>query len=270
MNLASLGVALGDRIGRHGKVVRALRPTYGKCLRLAYRGYGIRWCVNDQTIRIDPDVRHLVPRTQEREVFDFLRAHLQSGDVVFDVGSFLGIYAVMEARWVGESGRVLAFEPTPSIFKRLEHHLKLNRCSRPQVEAHCAALGARRERRVLLVDHTEPYRNMVAPNREDTAGVGVDVLTVDDISKEFGKAPDWIRMDVQGLEFDVLRGASDVLGEGRVRFVVEMHPQLWPAHGTDAYKAAELFKSLGLTAQTLRGGTVDLERDTHILLKPAR
>ena len=54
----------------------------------------------------------------------------------------------------------------------------------------------------------EPYRNMIASSDAGPSAVSVDVVTIDGICAALGRPPDWIRMDVQGLEFDVLAGAE--------------------------------------------------------------
>lgn len=251
MNFVDVGVELGDRLGRQGRFTQTLRPMYSSWLRAAYGRQGLPWQVNGDPIRIDPGVRHLVPRENEVQLFEFLRAHVRPGQTVLDIGAFLGTYAIVEARWVGETGRVLAFEPSPSSFALLQHHLKINGLEPPRVEARCAAVGARRECRVLLLDETEPYRNTIAPDVGTSVGIAVDMLTVDDICARLDRPPDWIRMDVQGFEFDVLRGAEQLLKDGRVRIVAEMHPGQWPEYGVDPREAFDVFASLGVRPQRL-------------------
>src|SRR5579872_4270895 len=60
------------------------------------------------------------------EVIRFLDQELRSGDVVFDIGSNIGICSVFAARKIGETGRVLAFEPAAETHSHLEDNLHLN------------------------------------------------------------------------------------------------------------------------------------------------
>ncbi len=104
MTLARVGTAIGDRIGRSGSAAGVLRPLYAGWLRAAYGRRGLPWHVNGESFRIDPSVRHLVPHESEASLFQFLRSGIRPGDVVLDIGAFLGTYAVMAARWSGATG----------------------------------------------------------------------------------------------------------------------------------------------------------------------
>jgi FkbM family methyltransferase len=264
-----LGIAIGDRIGRTGTIVRAVQPAYAWWLRAVYGRRGLPWHVNGEPIRIDPTVRHLVPQQVERPLFDYLRANIQPGDVVLDIGAFIGAYAILEARWAGPDGRVVAFEPSPESFATLQRHLRMNGLAVPRVEARQLAVGSRQEQRGLRTFGDEPYRNMI-----DAVGshqsVVVDVVTLDDVCAPMDRPPTWIRMDVQGLEFDVLGGARDLLRErrGRLRIVAEMHPQHWPDYGIDPRDAAARLAALGLQARNVVAGEDPFGYDAHAILEP--
>ena len=266
--LPELGTALGNRLGRTSWPVRAVQPAYAAWLRVAYGRRGLPWHFNGEPIKIDPDVRHLVPQEAERPLFEYLRAHIRPGDVVLDIGAFVGVYAIMEARWVGEQGRVIAFEPSPESFATLQRHLGMNGPAARRVDARCLAIGARSEQRGLRMFDREPYRNMIAPHADASVLVGVAAL--DDMWQTLDRPPTWIRMDVQGLEFDVLRGARDLLRErrGRLTIVAEMHPHHWPSYGIEPGEARERLAELGLHARSVVPGDDPFGYDAHALLEP--
>lgn len=269
MTLPGFVSAIGDRLGRSGPTVSILRLVYAGCLRAVYSRHGLPWHVNGEPLRIDPCVRHLIPHEVEVSLFEFLRTHIRPGDVVLDIGSFLGTYAVMEARWSGETGRVVAFEPSPDSFAILRRHLTMNGLAAPRVEARPVAVGAREERRRLMTFGDEPYRNQIA-SPGDGAAVEVDVVTVDSVCEALGRPPDWIRMDVQGLEFDVLQGARGVLREagGRLKIIAEVHPEQWPEYGIEPRDAARRLADFGLCARALEPGSTVFGQGAHAILEP--
>ena len=189
---------------------------------------------------------------------------------MFDIGAFLGAYAIAAARAAGDQGRVFAFEPSPFSFTMLQRHLAMNGLGPPLVETQQTAVGAREERRELLMFNEEPYRNMLLPDATTNGGASVDVVTIDGVASKIGRPPDWIRMDVQGAEFEALAGARLVLaeGRGRLRMIAEMHPQLWPGFGVHPREATDRLAALGLRARPLEPRTASAEEDWHAILEP--
>jgi hypothetical protein len=95
---------------------------------------------------------------------------------------------------------------------------------------------------------------------------------VDAIAHEIGRPPDWIRMDVQGLEFEVLSGAACVLREagGRLRIVAEMHPEQWPDYGIQPAEAVDRLAAFGLRASPLEPGGDPFEQSGHAIIQQLR
>ena len=89
----------------------AAQRVYAAGLRARYSRSGMPWRVHDEIVRIDPRVRHLIPHTSEDALFAFLKRHVMPGDIVLDIGSFLGVYAILEARLAGPRGRALHLRP---------------------------------------------------------------------------------------------------------------------------------------------------------------
>lgn len=265
--LTEVAHVIGDRLGRQSGVISALQPVYARYLNAVCGRRGLPWHVNGERLRIHPSTRHLLPHENEPALFAFLREQVQPGQVVLDIGAFLGTYAILEARRVGPQGRVLAFEPSPSTFMLLQRHLTMNGLRTPQAEARCAAVGAATGERQLMTWDDEPYRNQVAP--AGVAGVPVVAVTLDDVMRGEDRLPDWIRMDVQGQEFEVLRGARELLHatRGRLRLVVETHPEQWPDYGVEPRDAAEVFASFGLRARPLVPGEPLFTQSGHVLLE---
>jgi FkbM family methyltransferase len=268
--LSDLAIALGNRLGRSGRAVRVLRPAYSAWLNAAYGRRGMPWRLNGEPLRVHPAVRHLIPQANERPLFEYLRAGIGPGDLIFDIGAFLGTYALFEARWSGPQGRVVAFEPSPFSFSMLTLHLAMNGLGADRVEARHAAVGASVGRQMLVAFEDEPYRNHLA--RNGISGQSVNVLTVDAVCTELGRVPEWMRMDVQGFEFDVLSGAREAIASARrsIKIVVETHPDQWADSGIDAAEAHDRFAALGLRARPLTPAEPLFTQGGHVILEPMR
>jgi hypothetical protein len=129
-------------------------------------------------------------------------------------------------------------------------------------------VGAHPGRSRLFVFDDEPYRNMIAPVDPGTASVEIEVVTVDQICASMERRPTWIRMDVQGLEFDVLRGARDLLryARGHLTIVAEMHPEQWVALGIAARDVDGILAAMGLRARCLPGQDDRFTQSSHAIL----
>jgi FkbM family methyltransferase len=150
-----------------------------------------------------------------------LRRTLSPGDVAVDVGANIGIYTQLLSRWVGPTGLVHAFEPSPENFRRLRSATgKL-----PNVCLSRAAVGERSGRsqlylsKKLNVDH-----RAYLPEGGSRDTVPIDVIALDDYFR-FGARVDLIKLDVQGYELHALRGANRVLHDNpAAKLILE----LWP------------------------------------------
>jgi FkbM family methyltransferase len=245
---------------------------YSRILQALYAKRGLQWRVHDEVVRIDPGARHLVPHEPEAALFAFLRQTIRPGDVVLDVGAFVGIYAVLAARWSQPGGRVIAFEPTPSSAALARRHAAFNRVDGVEIDVIEAAASDQPGHATFHeydASHM-PFVNSLAP-AVDTAATpmtrDVAVVTIDEVCRERGVVPSVVRMDVQGADVHALRGAAETIrAAARLSLVVEMHPQCWPAFGVTEHDVRATLRDLGLTARPLVTGEKLFDRDTHAVL----
>jgi FkbM family methyltransferase len=138
---------------------------------------------------------------------------LQPGMTVLDIGAHHGYYTLLASMRVGESGKVIAFEPSPRERKRLQRHVRLNECGNVQIEAY--ALGSEdKQADLFLVEGAEDYCNSLRPPvvQARTRTVRVKVTSVDEyLSRNRIEKVDFIKLDTEGAEREVLKGARRLL-----------------------------------------------------------
>jgi FkbM family methyltransferase len=130
-----------------------------------------------------------------------LREHLRPGDIFVDVGANIGVHSLIASGVVGSAGHVYTFEPHPRTFRFLRGNLRLNGAANVNV-TNCA-VGCERGT-VRFTDVRSDDQNRVT-----TDGMAVDVHTLDALLP-----PARIRLlkiDTEGFELFVLRGATEVL-----------------------------------------------------------
>jgi len=143
----------------------------------------------------------------------FVEGYLRPGMIVVDIGAHHGYYTLLASRKVGPRGFVLAVEPSPRERKRLRLHLQINRCKNVQIENH--ALGeAEGTAELYLVRGTDTGCNSLRePNvAQPTDRVAVSVERLDRVLQDHRiEAVDFMKLDVEGAELSVLKGAHDLL-----------------------------------------------------------
>jgi FkbM family methyltransferase len=158
-----------------------------------------------------------------------IEAVVQSGWVVFDVGSYIGSLALGAARLVGETGCVVAFDGDPVNAVRLREHATINHFERTMqvvpaaVWSHSAPDGltfrcGSRMRSQGGVE-AEAYRPLLG----DGELIRVPAVSLDDFVLSSGLRPRLIKVDVEGGEAQVLRGAAALLANDRPLLIVEIH-----------------------------------------------
>jgi FkbM family methyltransferase len=167
----------------------------------------------------------------ESEVQNTLSAILRPGDVVYDVGAHIGSIAFGAARSVGVGGKVVAFDGDPANVQRLRENSARNNLDAGLQIVHAAVWSHASEEGI-------PFRRA----REGTSQGGVEAdgqrpvladgeiihvpaITLDDFVASGGPPPQVIKIDVEGGECEVLRGASNLLRTHRPYLIVEVHHQ---------------------------------------------
>lgn len=157
----------------------------------------------------------------ERAELLFVERFLRPGMTVLDIGAHHGLYTLLASKRVGRTGRVAAFEPSPRERKQLLRNVKINFCGNVRVEPW--ALGSERSQADLYVvtGGQDGCNSLRPPIIESTANaLKVPVARLDDWVEENKIARvDFVKLDVEGGELDVLKGAEKLL-EGRPRPVI--------------------------------------------------
>ncbi len=175
----------------------------------------------------------------------FAMAHAAAGGVIVDVGANIGLYAAACARAASRRGRVIAFEPAPATFEKLE--LTLRRLHIDNVTAHRMAIGAEAgAARFLRSLNGRDAQQRMARSAVDE---GFDLITVpvgrlDDLCGDEATAVRLLKLDIEGHEIGALRGARRILSNGRVHLIVEFYPEALIEAGTSI---RELWDCLGET-----------------------
>jgi FkbM family methyltransferase len=204
---------------------------------------------------------NIVRGRYEAEEVQFARSVLRPGDTAVDVGAHIGFFTMLMAAAVGETGRVYAFEPFDANADLLERSLTENRFE-SRVVFQRAAVGAAAGSATLTFPMESLNSGGAYLLRDGTAPLAgnqkkaVPLVALDAL--DIRRPVRFIKMDVEGAEPQVIRGAALILKQDRPVILSELHPtQLDRASGVTADDFLDQLRALGYRAQAIDGAPID-------------
>ena len=199
----------------------------------------------------------------EPKVKQELLNRLRPGMTVFNVGAYIGYFALVAEKALQGEGTVVAFEPDPDALERLRVNLALNR-SRVVVE--CLALAdAPGEATFSRAIGPAAARFLGLPyTRNDGSTFKVSVDTLDGYIERSGRRPDFLLIDAEHSEGRVLRGGSRYLAHRHPTILIELHEFKALSEGFTA------LRELGYTVRGVESGRVctsahDIRPGSHVI-----
>jgi FkbM family methyltransferase len=235
-------------------------------------GRGIEAAINGEIFRIDPRFRIRLTADYESRVAHYLREHVQPGARCINAGANVGAYVLQLSRWSEPDGSIIAIEPNPGSAAVLRRHVVMNGLT-TRVRIEVAALGRVRGRMRLFdpadgsgLGITYDQDASSVPPDVTAKSIDVSVTTLDALCTS--AQPDWMIIDVEGAELEVLSGSVETIQRrgDQLSIVVELHPHLWDEGGLGAFQA--LLRQLGREPVGLTGQRDPLGEYGVVLLRP--
>jgi len=170
--------------------------------------------------------QHVRQDRYEPNVTAVFRDRVRPGMHVLDIGANIGYFTMLSASLVGSSGSVTAIEPNPESAKLMEASRRANSFDNVSV----LQVAAGREMGLLVLHGN--YSNAMTSAAPDEASELVRSTTVpsfkvDDLIPK-SKKIDFVKIDVEGAEYNALRGASELIRRCHPTIVSEFSPQTMP------------------------------------------
>ncbi len=174
-----------------------------------------------------------------------IRTILQPGQTAIDVGANLGYFTAVMAQCVGPAGRVWSFEPVPETFELLALCKSLNDYT--QVTPIRVALGEGDRSTEITYDKRHSGIATFYPDQVGGETQRVELRSLDALyaAGEVRRAPDLMKIDVEGHELAVLRGAREIIRRASPAIVFELNERAARAAGWTLAELAEMLLSLG-------------------------
>ena len=178
------------------------------------------------------------PDDSEIYLARYLIKHLKRNDILIDVGAHLGFFTLLGSNLIKDSGMVYAFEPTPHIFDLL---IK-NTVDKPNIRVNNIALSDIIGEIEFFMDKKNSLGNSIIKVYSSNFDKKlVRTVTLDSYCRKYDIHPTFIKIDVEGGEERVIRGARQILKAQNLVIVIEF----WRENNKSHKNAAEILLNMG-------------------------
>lgn len=202
----------------------------------------------------------LLEGTYEKELLDVVSRSINPEKDVLDIGANVGLFSVLFSKSINSDRKVLSVEPSDAAYGRLKRNLERNGCE--NLVLHNGALGATVATGQLhSVPGKEEYSSLkplthIHTRDLEKTSTEVSLTPLDQLVQEFTIEPAFMKMDVEGAEFEVIKGAIKTLQKYQPIILSELDNKLLANFGTDAKEVVAFLEELGYETFDARTGGV--------------
>jgi|GEM_PF-1972554 FkbM family methyltransferase len=139
--------------------------------------------------------------------------------VIFDVGANFGYLSLVWAKSIAQNGRIIAFEPNLNVHNSFKNSIRANNLN-SIIELQNFAVGKKEGNIQLFLSSTTS--NILRSNIQDEHSTSIEMVSLDAFTKGNGiEHCDLVKIDVDGIELDILRGATHLIKKCKPIFIVE-------------------------------------------------
>ena len=167
---------------------------------------------------------------------DFLSYFISHGQCVVDIGSFIGTHTLAFSNMVGDKGKVISYEANPACYNLLDKNINLNECKNVQ----SFNVGLSDTKKMIRINIPKKIKgnfgSLSLKNREAKKnGTQIALNTLDSFNLKDCRL---LKIDVEGMEWNVLKGASRTINKTKPYIYFECN------NATDAWPAIEYLKNI--------------------------
>ena len=203
---------------------------------------------------------------RERESYQFTKTLLKKDFVAFDIGANIGYYVILESKMCK---KVYAIEPEISNFNLLNKNISLNKLS--NVITFNKAISDKLGDIDFFISVKSNMHSIYSDYKDNNIveKIKVKALSLDEFCIQNNVYPDFLRMDIQGGEYQVFKGMNDILKKSLIIFM-ELHPQMMKEEHTlyilntlktNGFDVIKMFKDYNVTMSKFKS---DFEYDYNI------
>ena len=217
------GYKISSRVFLH-YLIRLFRKYLfsGKSDFVKIHGYTIEKIPNDPGISTELTIF----KTHEPINTRILTKLIKNGMTCLDIGGNIGYYVLLERKLIGDSGKIIAFEPAPLNFQYLKQNIERNNFQ--NISLFNFACGNEKKNVKFFINKksngSQVYRNESPPDPSLGKIITVEMIILDDFLEKINSEKiDFIRMDAEGYELNIIYGLLKTLEKHKPIISIELH-----------------------------------------------
>ena len=176
------------------------------------------------------------------------RGSPQMGDIVIDIGAYVGMFTVKASTLVGETGLVVAIEPAENNLSLLRQNTAGKRNVRIISKAVSSCIGKAK----LYISDASPCHSLINSHKKYTE---IETITIDALVSQLKLSRvDFIKIDAEGFEYEILKGAESVLSGKKLKLAIAAYHDL-PNGKHEMPKLVSYLEARGFNVYT-KGGYI--------------
>lgn len=186
--------------------------------------------------------------TYEDEIGKLIKISLTEGDTAIDIGGNIGLQSLRMSSCVGTTGKVFAFEPLNYLQEKFKKNMALNKAN--NVTLFPFALSDQQDELDLMINKNQWNQGTFSLSNKDSGpdAQRIVVKVADEISEiQLLNKISLIKIDVEGFEFQVLRGLKQTLQKHQPRIIFEYDSNYWAHTKQSIAECYEFLRSLNYT-----------------------
>jgi FkbM family methyltransferase len=214
------------------RLYKLIKKIYYLIISILFNKSGIDVKINQYRLKFFPLHYRWFPESSDSESFEYIRSYVNNNSVSIDVGAHFGLFTLVLAKYF--NCKVYSFEPTPYTTSILKKNISFNKLNNA-VTVIEKAVSKKDGKSTFLIQETDgAVSNSLIDywhSNENKETIEVEVISIDSFFKEIKY--DFIKIDAEGAEYDVLLGATNTIRINKPLILLAIHPSAIVANGNN-------------------------------------
>jgi len=183
-------------------------------------------------------------KIDEPKILDVFLRYIKQGDIVLDIGMNNGHHTLFISKIIGETGKIYSFEPIKRLVSQVEESVKINGID--NIKINNFALGNKEIESLINIEENNLACASILEAEENNSILEKEKIIIKKIDSLDLPKIDFIKIDTEGYEWEVIKGANSLIEKDKPIMVFEFNPMSYNLEDKNAsYNFLEYLYNLG-------------------------